>query len=89
MSTKHTPGDYFTLPIEQWTVRDLTDALGVDASVKLLNSTRRSLYTSRNKSIIGRARLMRLIDAVRANEIECRSKLVALRNRDANRVAVA
>lgn len=89
MSTKHAPGDYFLLPVEQWTVRDLTDALGVDASVKLLGSTRRSLYTSRNKSIIGRTRLLKLIDAVRADEATCRSQLVAIRNRDAQRVATA
>lgn len=89
MTTKHAPSDYFNLPLELWSVRDLTDALGVDKAVQLLGSTRRSIYTARNKSIVSPARLAKLIDAVRADETNCRSNLVAIRNRAANRVAAA
>lgn len=89
MSTKHSPGDYFTLPLELWSVRDLSDALGIDSAAKLLNTSRRVLYTTRNKSIISPKRLNTLIEAVRADETTYRANLVALRNRDANRVATA
>lgn len=97
MSTEHatTPGndhapiDYFTTPIELWSVRDLTEALGTEKAAALLNTSRRVIYTTRNKSVISPRRLMILIEAVRADEANMRANLVALRNRAANRTAAA
>lgn len=89
MSTKHAPSDYFNLPLELWSVRDLSDALGLAKAAELLDTSMRTIYTTRNKSIISPGRLAKLIDAVRADEQNCRSNLVALRNRDANRTATA
>lgn len=89
MSTKRAPADYFNLPLELWSVRDLTDALGLTKSAALLSTSLRTIYTTRNKSILSAARLSKLIDAVRADEMACRGQLVAIRNRDANRITIA
>jgi hypothetical protein len=48
MNNAPKPADYATLPLELWTVTDLTDALTVDVSAALLKTTQRAIYTIRN-----------------------------------------
>lgn len=81
--------DYMTLPLEQFTVRDMTDALGVLASANLLGTTRRAIYTTRNTNKIGTDRALQLINEIRKNEAECRTRLVVTRNMRAARAAAA
>ena len=81
------PRQYTTLPLELFSLTDLTDALGVNESAKLLNTSRRAIYTIRNTNRVGAERLMTLIAAVRADEPACRQRLVALRNMKARQPA--
>lgn len=78
--------DYMKLPLEQFNVRDLTDALGVAKSAELLGTTRRAVYTTRNTNCLGMTRVMRLIEAIRADEVNCRTRLVLARNLKRQRV---
>lgn len=72
--------DYMTLPLADFTVRDLTDALGVENAATLLNTSRRAIYTTRNTNRIGIDRTMKLIKAIQENEQECRTRLTVTRN---------
>lgn len=81
--------DYMLLPLDKFTVRDLTDALGVEASATLLNTSRRSIYTTRNTNRIGAGRVMKLIQAIQANEQECRMRLSVTRSLKATRANTA
>ena len=74
------PLEYQTLPVEVFTVTDLTDALGVEKSAELLNTSRRAIYTIRNTNALSPERMMCLIAAVRENETNCREKLVVMRS---------
>lgn len=89
MTTKHTPNDYFTLPLELWSYRDLTDALGIPKCCELLGTSPRSMYSTRSNPIVSAKRMQVLIDAVRANEDEMRRKLVVIRNTQAQRTPAA
>lgn len=71
--------DYLSLPLTEFTVRDLTDALTVAKSAELIKSTPRGIYTMRNTGRMGRNRMLALIEAVRANEAELREQLVVVR----------
>lgn len=81
--------DYMTLPLADFTVRDLTDALGVEAAATLLNTSRRSIYTTRNTNRIGVNRILKMIEAIRENEQECRTRLTVTRNLKAQRAETA
>lgn len=81
--------DYMTLPLADFTVRDLTDALGVEVAATLLNTSRRAIYTTRNTNRIGVDRIMKMIEAIRANEQECRTRLTVTRNLKAQRTETA
>ena len=81
--------DYRTLPLDRFTVRDLTDALGVDASAKLLDTSRRAIYTTRNTNRISVERILKMIDAIKADEHTCRMRLVITRNLKAARAEEA
>ncbi|WWQ12982.1 hypothetical protein PQ43W_36 [Ralstonia phage PQ43W] len=74
------PVDYQTLPLEALTVTDLTDALGVLKSADLLETSARAIYTIRNTNVLSTQRILKLIDAVRADEATCRQRLVIKRN---------
>lgn len=74
------PVDYQTLPIELFSVTDLTDALGVSKSAELLGTSNRAIYTVRNTNGLSLERMMRLIDAVKADEAKYRQALVVMRN---------
>ena len=80
MNTPLKPGEYATLPLEEWTITDLTDALTVPKSVELLQTTPRAIYTMRNTNVMHPDRIMLLIDAVRDDEPKCRQRLVVKRN---------
>jgi hypothetical protein len=67
--------DYSTVPLEDLTIAELTDALGVPESAALLDTSARAIYTIRNTNVLSAARVMKLIDAVRAKEKDCRYKL--------------
>jgi hypothetical protein len=79
------PTDYRKLPLELFTITDLTDALGVDEAARVLNTSKRAIYTIRNTNRVGVGRLMTLIEAVRMSESACRARLVALHNMRATR----
>lgn len=71
--------DFLDLPLMQFTVKDLTDALTVAKSAELLNTSNRAIYTMRNTGRMGRGRMLTLIEAVRANEQQLREQLVVVR----------
>ena len=81
--------DYMTLPLAEFTVRDLTDAIGVEAAATLLGTSRRAIYTTRNTNRIGIDRTMKLIQAIQANEQEFRMRLTVTRNLKSARQAAA
>ncbi len=74
------PADYSTLPLELWTVTDLTDALTVERAAELLDTTKRAIYTIRNTNVLSVPRTMVLIEAVRRDEERCRNELMVRRN---------
>ena len=78
--TERRPEDYFELPLELFSVADLTDALGIPKAAALLDTTCRSLYTVRNTNEMGLERLGVLQEAVRADEKAARARLVQRRN---------
>lgn len=75
------PEFYRTAPLSALTVTDLTDALGVQRAVELLNTSARSIYTVRHTDRVGIDRQLRLIRAVEQDEAACRERLVVLRTR--------
>lgn len=77
--------DFATCPLEQLSVKDLTDALGISASAELLNTSARAIYTVRNTSALSADRMLQLIAAVRADEENCRRRLVVTRRLQAGR----
>lgn len=74
------PAEYFTLPLELFSVADLTDALGIPVAADLLGVSCRVVYTVRNTNQMGLERLHQLQAAVRKDEKAARSRLVQLRN---------
>lgn len=85
MEQKNT--DYMTLPLEQFTVTDLTDAIGVIKSAELLSTSRRAIYTIRNTNVLHVDRVLLLINEVRKDEQTLRQRLVVMRNMQAERQA--
>ena len=79
------PIDYQTLPLELFTVTDLTDALTVEASAVLLDTSRRAIYTIRNTNALSPARMVRLINEVKTDEATYRQRLVVMRNMQSTR----
>ena len=77
--------DFTSCPLEQLSVKDLTDALGIAESAKLLNTSARAIYTVRNTSALSADRMLQLIAAVRADEENCRRRLVVTRRLQAER----
>jgi hypothetical protein len=84
---EHKTVDYMTLPLEQFTVTDLTDAIGVAESATLLNTSKRAVYTIRNTNVLHVDRVLQLINAVRAKEPELRARLSVMRNMQRERKA--
>lgn len=73
------PIDYQTLPLELFTITDLSDALGVEKTAEILATSRRAIYTIRNTNVLAFERQKKLIDAIRQDEANYRSKLVTIR----------
>lgn len=74
------PGDYWQMPLELLTVKDLTDALGVRRSAELLNTSQRAIYTIRNKNMLSERRVLILIREFQTNEADYRQRLIIKRN---------
>lgn len=85
MEQKNT--DYMTLPLEQFTVTDLTDAIGVVKAAGLLDTSRRAIYTIRNTNVLSVDRVLLLINEMRKDETALRQRLVVMRNMQAQRHA--
>lgn len=83
------PLDFTTCPLEQLSVKDLTDALGIAESATLLNTSARAIYTVRNTSALSADRMLQLIAAVRQDEVNCRRRLVVTRRLQAERASRA
>lgn len=82
--------DYSTAPLESFTLAELTDALGVQESAELLQTSARAIYTIRNTNVLSAARVMTLIEAVKEKETACRYKLVIMKKmHDARQAARA
>lgn len=77
--------DFTTCPLEQLSVKDLTDALGIAESAALLKTSARAIYTVRNTSALSADRMLQLIAAVKADEENCRRRLVVTRRLQAER----
>lgn len=83
------PLDFTSCPLEQLSVKDLTDALGIAESATLLNTSARAIYTVRNTSALSADRMLQLIAAVRQDEENCRRRLVVTRRLQAERASRA
>jgi len=81
------PEDYYTLPLELFSVTDLTDALGIEHAAKILGTSSRAIYTVRNTSEMGLDRIAKLQAAIAKNEQAARRRLVIVRNQQAIRAA--
>lgn len=73
------PIDYMTLPLEKFTIRDLTDAIGIAESAQVLDTTTRAIYTQRNTQRISVDRMQRLVVHLRENEAYYRERLAIKR----------
>lgn len=73
--------------LTDWSVSDLTEALGTKRSMEVLGTTARVIYTIRHTNAVGYDRFMKLVEAVRADEPACRERLTVLRKLHASRRA--
>lgn len=87
MKDQKAPGAYRTLKLDQWTITDLTDSLGVERTMEVLGTSARVIYTIRHTNAVGYDRYVKLVDAVKADEKACRERLVTLRSLRAARRA--
>ena len=74
------PVDYLTLPLELFTVKDLTDAIGVSRAAEIFNTSDRAIYTVRNTNVLSEQRVLLLINEIKRDEVNYRQKLVIKRN---------
>lgn len=72
--------DYFTNPLETWTLRDFRDALGLPTIAQLWGTSRAATAMVFTRNRCDLARLQALQDAVRDNEPYYRSTLVTIRS---------
>jgi len=79
MSVKQ-PVDYRRLPLELFTVKDLTDAIGVARSAEILKTSDRAIYTVRNTNTLSEDRALQLIREIKTDEDAFRTRLVIKRN---------
>jgi len=79
MATKQ-PVDYQTLPLELFTVKDLTDAIGVARAAEIFNTSDRAIYTVRNTNVLSERRVLMLIHEIKRDEAAYRQRLVIKRN---------
>lgn len=79
------PGDFVALPLDLFRAKDLTDALGVERSADILNTTKRSIYTIRNTNVLSEERVATLVGAIKLDEKVCRKRLIMYRFKRAER----
>jgi len=81
------PVDYMTLPLEKFTIRDLTDAIGIAESARVLDTSTRAIYTQRNTRRISVDRMQKLVAHLRTNERHYRERLAIKRDMQARAAA--
>lgn len=74
------PDAYLKLPLFRFTIRDLTDAIGVEQSALLLNTSERVIYTTRNTNVMSEDRFQKLIATIQQDEDKYRQRLFIKRN---------
>lgn len=74
------PEDYYTLPLELFSVTDLTDAIGIERAASILGTSARAIYTVRNTNEMGPERVAKLQAAIGKDEAGARARLVSMRN---------
>lgn len=74
------PEDFYTLPLDLFSVTDLTDALGIENAAAILGTSCRAIYTVRNTNEMGLERVAKLQAAILENETHARQRLVRMRN---------
>lgn len=74
------PEDFYTLPLDLFSVADLTDALGIERAAKILATSARAIYTVRNTNEMGLERIAKLQAAILKDETSARARLVRIRN---------
>ena len=76
-----------TAKLQDWNITDLTDALGIKRTMDVLGTSARVIYTIRHTNAVGYDRYVKLLDAVKADEKNCRERLVTVRMLQAARRA--
>lgn len=74
------PVDYQTMPLELFTVKDLTDALGVSKAAEIFNTSCRAIYTVRNTNVLSESRVLLLINEIKKDEPGYRQRLMIKRS---------
>ena len=74
------PEDFYTLPLDLFSVTDLTDAIGIERAATILGTSSRAIYTVRNTNEMGLERVAKLQAAITKDETAARARLVRMRN---------
>lgn len=74
------PVEYQTMPLELFTVKDLTDALGVSKAAEIFNTSNRAIYTVRNTNVLSENRVLMLINEIKKDEAGYRQRLMIKRS---------
>lgn len=83
---RHRAEELKNMPVEKYSLVDLTDALGIKRSAEILNTSPRAIYTIRHSNVVSPERLSVLIEAVKADHANYLYKLfLQERMRDARR----
>lgn len=72
------PSAFFTLPLEAWTLRDLTNALGSAKTQELFDTSRGNVRVLRHRNTTSADRMQLLYAAIRKDEPKYRAALVSL-----------
>jgi hypothetical protein len=80
IAAERKPEDYYTLPLDLFSVTDLTDALGIERAAGVLGTSCRAIYTVRNTNEMGQERVVKLQAAIGQDEPGARARLVRMRN---------
>lgn len=73
---KRDPVDYLTLPLEAWTLVDLTNAIGLERTQELFETSRGNVRVLRHRNRTAAARMELLYAEVRKDEARIRRQLV-------------
>jgi hypothetical protein len=85
MWTKET----FDKKTDELNVVELTDALGLQESAELLNTTPRAIYTIRHTRVVSYGRMVLLMDAFNKQESELRARMAYKLRMSEERAAAA